>query len=147
MAKGDNLVPGLGWNPGGMRMGGIATFGTPRPQMQGVAPQMQQGNQQNGSIGPSSSIGNSFGNIGEMKQSMQNMGMNPPQEQQQEQGGVAPQFNFQDVISRMMNGGSNNRLLGGAPRQGTPTTPPMQPNSYALNPSANLFKPRNPNQI
>jgi hypothetical protein len=139
MAKGDNLAPGLGWNPGGMRMGGMATIGSqpmPNPMMQPM-PQVPYGDKQGNNM---ASLGPSLGAMGSMMGQGQGQGMMKPAvepmraagnmiPQGQEQGGVAPNFNPMEAIQRMIN----------MRTQGTSTTTPMAPNSYALNPSANLF--------
>jgi hypothetical protein len=154
MAKGDNLGPSLGWNPGGMRMGGQASFGSrpmPNPQMN-PNPMMGSGGNGNmagllggmgaaaGSIAPSQGMGQGIGqamgqmgmNAGQMMnpqvQPMRAQGPMVPPSPQQGQG-IAPGFNPMEAIQRMI----------GMRTQGTSSTTPIQPNSYAINPSANVM--------
>jgi hypothetical protein len=134
MAKGDELAPNIGWNPGGMRMGGQATIGSrpmPNPVMGGMGMNA-------GGIAPSmGAMGQMMGQQMQGGQGMMKPAVEPMRatgnmipNQQQQQGGVGPSnFNPMEAIQRMIN----------MRTQGTSTTTPIQPNSYALNPSANMF--------
>ena len=62
MAKGDNLTPGIGYNPGGPNIGGSATFGSRPPQMGGIAGNAMNGLFQGG-VGPSSMPSGIMGNM------------------------------------------------------------------------------------
>lgn len=145
MAKGDANPIGVGYNPGGPVMGGMASFGS-KPPMQmnpgGVGPA-------NNMLPPAARI-NDQGQYQEMPNQPNMFGTTGGQYKPQPmptraegpmipgagagiggptQPSIGPGFNPMEGIMRMLN----------MRNQGTSTTTPMAPNNYALNPSANLF--------
>jgi hypothetical protein len=162
MAKGDATGGiGIGYNPGGPNIGGSATFGSQRMQPQmpmSPIPNIPVGN------GPSQ-MGMNPGSVGPSQPFMGDPGMRttpgyqPPNTppintgyydrmmQQFNQAGGAnnpnlPQGTAFNYRPQPMPNRSQGPMIGPSPDMQTSTVPPISPNSYSLNPSANPLSKR-----